>query len=215
MEELKFTLIADGSSDKTLLIIIKWTLDDLFPKIPNLGTYADFRHLPKPPKGLKEKIKAANKYYPFDLLFIHRDAEKTDLKIINQRVSEIKKEIDPKLIEITIPVIPIKMMESWLLINKDAILKAAGNRNYRGEINLPEINKIETEKQPKIFLHKILEEASGLKGRKLKNFNINKAIHFVAENIEDFSVLRELEAFKVFELELKQKMESLSPLFTG
>jgi len=207
MKELKYTLIADGSSDKTLLQIIKWSLDDLYPKLPNEGMFADFRSLPKPPKELKHKVKSALKYYPYDILFIHRDAEKNDFKMIKRRIAEIRKELQDDEFSKTICVIPIKMMESWLLFDSEAIKKASGNRNYKGIINLPSIKKVENENQPKIVLHDLLKEASGLKGRNLKNFNIDKAVHLVAENIEDFSALRNLEAFKAFEEELKIKID--------
>jgi hypothetical protein len=85
MKMLNYTLIADGSSDKTLLNIIKWSLDDLFSSLPNIGNFADFRNLRNPPKNLKEKAKSAMIYFPFDILFVHRDAEKTDLNLIRQR----------------------------------------------------------------------------------------------------------------------------------
>ncbi len=62
MKDLKYTLIADGSSDKTLLRIIKWVLDDLYPKLPNQGVFADFRGLPDPPKTLHEKFISAQTY---------------------------------------------------------------------------------------------------------------------------------------------------------
>jgi hypothetical protein len=208
MKTLRFTLIADGSSDKTLLRIIKWSLDNLYPKLPNEVTFADFRNLPKPPKGLKEKVKSALNYYPFDLLFVHRDAEKTDIKMVEQRKSEVKKELSDNETEKTICVVPVKMMETWLLFDKEAIKKAAGNRNFKGNINLPLLRNLEKEKQPKKLLHTLLEETSGLKGRNLKKFKTetDKAVHLVAENIDDFSPLRELEAFKVFEVELKNKI---------
>jgi hypothetical protein len=137
MKELKYTLIADGSSDKTLLSIIKWSLDDLYPKIPNEGSFADFRNIPNPPKSIKDKVKIALEYYPFDVLFIHRDAENTNIRTINQRVAEITKELQNDLLGKIICVIPIKMMETWLLFDKKAIKRAAGNRNYKGNIILP------------------------------------------------------------------------------
>jgi hypothetical protein len=56
-------------------------------------------------------------------------------------------------------------------------------------------------------LHDLLKKASGLKGRNLKRFNVDKAVHLVVENIEDFSPLRKLEAFKIFETDLKSKMD--------
>ena len=208
MKELKYTLIADGSSDKTLLRIIKWSLDDLYPTLPNEGSFADFRVIPNPPKGLGDKVSAAKYYYPYDVVFIHRDAESTNTKIIEQRLTEINREIGEAEFQKTVCVIPIKMMETWLLIDKEAIKKAAGNRNYAGTINLPSIKNLEKENQPKITLHNLLKEASGRKSRNLKKFNPDQAVHLVAENIEDFSPLRILVAFQAFEKELKKVVDN-------
>ena len=204
MKELKYTLIADGSSDKTLLRIIKWSLDDLFPQLPNEGSFADFRIILNPPKSLSEKIKKAKYYYPYDVVFIHRDAETTDVKIIEQRLNEIKKEIGESDFQKTICVVPIRMIEACLLIDTEAIKKGAGNRNYHGPINLPGIKNLEKENHPKNLLHNLLKDASGLKGRNLKSFNPDKRVHFVAEYIEDFSPLRSLYAFQAFEKNLKE-----------
>lgn len=203
MKDLKYTLIADGSSDKTLIRIIKWLLDDLYPKLPNQGIFADFRGLPDPPKTLHDKFKAAQTYYPFDIVFIHRDAESTNTDSIKLRLNEIEKEIGETNFKNTVCLIPVKMMETWLLIDKDAIKRAAGNRNHSGEINLPTTKKLEKESQPKKLLHDLLIDASGLKGRNLKKFNVNKAVHLVSENISDFSQLRELVAFNIFETNLQ------------
>jgi len=202
MKEIKYTLIADGSSDKTLLSIIKWLLDDLYPKVPTQGILADFRGLPNPPKTLSQKLNLAKRYYPFDIVFVHRDAESINPKSIVQRQAEIQKEIGKSEYGKTVCIIPIKMMETWLLIDPEAIKKAAGNRNYAGKINLPALKKLEKENQPKKLLHELLLNASGLKGRNLRKFNVDKAVHLVSENIQNFGVLRELEAFSVFEKNL-------------
>jgi len=93
MKELKYTLIADGSSDITLLKIIKWSLDDLYPKLPNDGSFADFRKIPEPPKRLGDKVRNAKLYYPFDILFVHRDAESTNVRMIAQRSQEVNTEL--------------------------------------------------------------------------------------------------------------------------
>lgn len=207
MKELKYTLIADGSSDITLLKIIKWSLDDLYPRLANDGIFADFRNMQDPPKRLGDKVNSAKLYYPFDVLFVHRDAETTNARMIVQRSQEINDELLEEDFDKTICVVPIKMMETWLLIDEDAIRKAAGNRNYRGSINLPPIRTLERENQPKDLLHSLLREASGKKGRNLKKFNIDKTVHLVAENIEDFSVLRQLIAFQEFEDELKKVVD--------
>jgi hypothetical protein len=207
MKELKYTLIADGSSDKTLIRIIKWLLDDLYPKMPAEGMLADFRGLPNPPKTLNDKLKTAKRYFPADIVFIHRDAESVNPKSINQRLTEIQREIGEREFEKSVCIIPIKMMETWLLIDPDAIKKAAGNRNYSGNINLPPLKRLEKENQPKKLLHELLLDASGLKGRNLRKFNVDRAVHLVSDNIQSYNVLRELEAFSVFEKNLTAVMD--------
>ncbi len=205
--EIRYTLIADGSSDKSLKSIIDWTLDDLFPGIVFNGVFADFRSLPDPPVSLSEKIHMAEVYYPFHILFVHRDAESIEPYIIEQRKSEIAKSLNEKQSDITVCVIPVKMMETWLLIDKEAIKKAAGNRNYHGTLELPKIKNLESEAEPKQLLHQLLKEACGLKGRNLKKFNPHKHIHLLADYIQDYSPLRKLAAFKAFENEQKIKIE--------
>lgn len=208
MNELKYTLIADGSSDAVLLKVIKWSLDDLYPQLTCEGSFADFRIIPNPPKGISEKVMKARLYYPYNILFIHRDAESTtNSRMIDQRRQEIRDQLDEADRGKTICVVPIKMMETWLLINEEAIKKAAGNRNYNGNIDLPLLRNLERENQPKERLHSLLKNASGVKNRRLKNFNVDQRIHLVADYIEDFSPLRNLVAFQAFENELKKVVD--------
>lgn len=211
MTEIRITLIGDGSSDKALLYIIKWLSDDLYPQIANSISFADFRNLPEPPSksDVKAQVDAAKEYYPFDILIYHRDAEDNNFKTIAKREVEVLDGLDSQYKKDIVCAIPIKMTESWLLIDEEAIKKAAGNRNYRGKISLPKINKIETINQPKKTLHDAIVSASGLKGRKLSRFNVHKAIHLLAEYITDYSPLRELEAFKKFEADFKKVINEL------
>ncbi len=205
MDVIRYTLIADGSSDKALMNIIKWVMDDLYPEISFDGQYADFRSIRNPPpkSDIKNQIVKAEELYPFDVLFYHRDAESSKNGIIQEREEEVKKELDKKYEFKIACIIPIRMMEAWLLFDKMAIKKAAANRHYDAPIDLPSINKLETLTDPKLKLHSLLRKVSGLKSRNLKNFNVHEAVHLVAENIKDFSSLRELTAFKKFEQDLK------------
>ena len=206
MEFLKYTLITDGSSDRTLLNIIKWLLDDLYPQLPCDGSFADFRRIPNPPQigDIADRINYAQRFYPFDILFYHRDGEKID---VTTRKKEIQKRIDPIMFSKIVCVIPVRMMETWLLINTDAIKKASGNRNYSGNIDLPVLKNLESLTNPKEKLHDLLKTTSGLKHRRLKTFNIHYAVHLVAENIKDYSPLRELPAFREFENDLKMAVD--------
>lgn len=207
MNRLRYTLIADGSSDKTLLRVIKWALDNMYPHLASEHHFADFRQLPSPPRTLAEKVGAAKQYYPYDILFIHRDAEKNDNKMVNIRMMEICKQIGEAEFERTVCVVPVKMMEAWFLISAEAIKQAAGNRAFNQALPLPAAKNIDKEKNPKTLLYQLLETASGLKGRRLATFNPNARVHLVAEYIEDFSPLRQVQAFLKFEEELKAKVD--------
>ncbi len=209
MEELKYILITDGSSDNILMSVIDWTLDVNYPELPIKGYWIDFRTFPKKVDTISKKLAIAKQLYQFDVIFYHRDAETTDVKILDQRKREILGGIeDEETNKKTICVIPIKMMESWLLFDVEAIKKAAGNRHYNGILELPQIKRIEQEKQPKELLHQLLKTASGLKGRNLSRFNPHFAAHLVADNITDFSPLRKLKAFQVFEQDLKMVIDN-------
>ncbi len=202
MNQLRITLIADGSSDSTLLAVIRWLLNDKYPKLSIHSSFADFSTLPNPPQlgDVADRIRCAEKYYPFDILFYHRDAESTKTTMIEKRKAEILSNTSDN--NIIVCLVPVAMMEAWLLIDEDAIKKAAGNRQYKGKVDIPSVKNIERLSNPKETLHELLKKVSELKGRKLKNFNVHRAIHLVAQNIQDFSSLRQLIAFQEFEKDL-------------
>lgn len=213
MGELKYTLIGDGSSDKALINIINWLLNDLYPKMAIRGEFADFREFKDPPKigDIQNQIKYAKYYYPFDILFYHRDGESNEKGIIGKRKSEIFSNVNNEIkLDLLVCVVPIVMMESWLLFDLEAIKKAAGNRKFAGNVELPKMKDIENKPNTKLYLHNILKRVSCKKGRSLDKFNLNYAVHLIAENIEDFSKLRELSSFIEFQNDLKKSVDKFN-----
>lgn len=85
---------------------------------------------------------------------------------------------------------PFKFHRKWwnrcCCFDVEAIKKAAGNRYYKDILGLPQIKRIEQEKQPKELLHQLLRTVSGLKGRNLSRFNPHFATHLVVDNIRIF-----------------------------
>ena len=212
MNDFKFTLIADGRTDDALIPILKWLLRNLGihapePQLPILG------NLRNPPKNLQDKIAIALDLFPCNILFIHRDAE-ADENPIETRTKEIRKA--EKLVKKSLPpivcVIPIKMIESWLLFHEDAIRTVVGNPNGRQDLNLPKISEIEKITDPKARLEKMLIDAS-FPSRRGKRVTIppNYCVR-IAEEIDDFEPLRNLSAFQKLEKELKN---TLSKHFSG
>jgi hypothetical protein len=87
MKECRLTLLTDGISDRALIPPITWLLHEKLPRVPIQIQWADLARLPRPPKELDGKIKAALDLYPCDVLLVHRDAEGESR---NKRVGEIQ-----------------------------------------------------------------------------------------------------------------------------
>lgn len=202
---IRYTFLGDGSSDKALMKIIDWTFSQNFPELAISAQLAEFTHVREKIKTLEGRISKAIDLYPCDILFVHRDAE--EVKKASQIVATREKEINEATKHVVcpyVPIVPVKMMETWLLTDIFAIRKAAGNRNSTVPIVLPNINKLETENNPKEMLHNCLKIASCLTGRRLESFNVGQAVHRVAEYTDDFSKLRGTYAYNKFEEKLKE-----------
>ena len=195
---LRYTLITDGRSDRALIPILNWLLIDLGFNGVIDAKWADFSSLLRPPKSLVEKINLAIDLYPCDLLFIHRDAEKEPRE---NRMQEIKSAVAESSISDlpVVCVIPVRMLEAWLLFDEAAIRKAAGNPNGKCALQLPALNRVEDLPNPKEELLELLQKACELRGRQLKKFNSREKIHRLADVIDDFSPLYELSAFQKLE----------------
>jgi hypothetical protein len=140
--------------------------------------------------------------YPCDVLFVHRDAETVGRE---KRLQEIRDGLSASLnAEFPhVPVIPVRMTEAWLLINEPAIRTAAGNPKGDVRLQLPDIGSLEYLPDPKGVLYNLLKEASQLPGRRLRKFHIARRAADVADRIEDFSPLRELNAYRELESDVK------------
>lgn len=192
MARLDFTLLTDGSSDDILIHPITWIFRQHLHHLPVNGEWANPYRFQNRPKDLRGRIQAALEFYPCDLLFIHRDAEKIPLE---RRVAEI----EDAVIELPtpqVPVVPVRMQEAWFLIDEAALRHAAGNPNGQVNLAIPAINKLEQINDPKKRLHDLLLQASELTGRKRKKFNPRGQARRLGELIEDYSPLRELPAFR-------------------
>lgn len=207
MKELRYTFLTDGVSDQALMPILTWTLRQQGVRVAIQAEWADLRRLPPAKRSLTDKIALSINYYPCDLLFVHRDAEREAREVrvteIGQAVSKLAQ---PNFMPI-ICVVPVRMQEAWLLVDEPAIRLAAGNPNGQEPITLPAVATLENQPDPKAVLHTVLRQASGLSGRRLKKFSASKAARHVAEFIDDFSPLRRLPAFTAFETEVKTVLE--------
>jgi hypothetical protein len=199
MNELRYTLVADGSSDRRLIPVLTWLLQRHSSR-DIAATWADFSVVRTPPRDLPARIAASIDLYPADLLFVHRDAEAAPH---HQRVNEVHAACGAFAGLVFVPVVPVRMQEAWLLISERAIRTAAGRPRGRVPLGLPPRQGLERDPDPKQTLYNALRTASELTGRHLTRFKVAAAAYRVSELIGDYSALRGVPAFDALEAELQ------------
>jgi hypothetical protein len=193
------TLVTDGSSDAALLPVLRWLLGEVASDRVDLR-WADLRSLRTPPKLLRDRLAAAIEYYPCDLLFVHRDAEHPDR--LHLRREEIDRANETGVRHIC--VVPVRMLESWMLFDERALREAAGRPSGRERLDLPGSRSWATIADAKGVLHGALRAASGATGRRARQFDPDAAVHRLSNLIHDWGPLRQLPAFQQLEREVRQ-----------
>jgi len=209
VKPLRHTLVSDGPTDANLLPIIDWTLKERCSTPLANGVRAEFWRLEEPPRTLEERILKAIELFPCELLFIHRDAER---ELPEHRHAEIRAAVlgaEARGCRVpAVTIVPVRMLEAWLLFDERAIRQAAGNPNGTAPLNLPALQRVEDRPDPKSDLSEALKTASGLTGRRLKKFNPAQAFWRVVDFLEDFSPLRQLPAYLAFESAVRRASQS-------
>lgn len=214
---LRHTLVSEGTTDANLVPIIDWTLKEQAGVRLVQGTQARLWQLPKPPRGLSQKVTTALDLFPCDVMFVHRDADTAAREDRAQEICAALTEAQESGIQLpVVALVPVRMLEAWLCFDESAIRKAAGNPNGDQPLALPDLKRIEQRPDPKSDLQKALRLASGLRGRKLKKFDTAAAFWRIVDCIEDFAPLRQLTAYQAFEETVQRMKENqFRPGFYG
>lgn len=207
MLELRYSLVSDGGSDAALLPILSWLLRENGVKCAVQPSLADLRRVPNPPRDLNNRVQLALELYPCDVLFIHRDAEREPIEHRRYEIRAAINTLPPSVVPSWVCVVPVRMTEAWLLFDEGAIRHAAGNRSGHQSLDLPDLAHLEDLPDPKAVLHELLRQASGLHGRRLKQFRVTQSALRVSVLTADFSPLRLLPAFQVLETDLRDMIE--------
>ena len=205
MSLVRHTLVCEGATDANLIPIIDWTLKEVAGVAVSAGVRAEFWRLPSPPTSLAERVLKAIELFPCEVLFIHRDSDREPAA---RRYHEIREALNAAFESgqelPAVAVVPVRMLEAWLLFDERAIRCAAGNPNGTIRLDLPSQTRVEDLPDPKEDLRAALRIASELQGRRLKKFNTSQAFWRVLDFVQDFSPLRQLPAYCRFESAVRE-----------
>lgn len=168
--KISFILLGEGSSDLRLVehiesLLVSGGFDEVSGEAPDLGRF--YRTVGR---SVEEKLRAILQHHPnVDVIFVHRDADNVGIDV---RVQEIVDSASRLLcVDRVIPVVPVRMLETWLLADEEAIKRVAGNSSYPGKIScIPNVRSLENLAAAKQVLLDALCEASQVQGGRLAKF---------------------------------------------
>ncbi len=154
----RFLLVCEGNSDAPLAFHIQRLFESYGYPRPDFVVSHEGRLL-------VDKIRIGLAMVPqYDVLFIHRDADRAGADARYQEITEAVQQAgwDSRWIGI----VPVRMTESWLLLDEAAIRGAAGNPNGRIELDLPSPAEAERMADPKSVLRSAILVGAEVQGRR-------------------------------------------------
>ncbi len=176
--------------------VLLWTLRSVRPRV----RLASPVFVPRGSRPVDVAAQEVSDSHGVQLLFVHRDAEAIPWKSRRREIPTRKG---------VVAVVPVRMTEAWLLIDEAAIRSAAGNPNGQVRLGIPGISRLESVADPKGLLRSLLVTASEATGRRRERFERSSAVARLAEQIQDYSPLMRLPAFRAFEKELVEGLAGI------
>jgi len=168
--KVNFVLTGEGPSDRNLVDHIEGILiEEGFVEVS--GSAPDLGLLPNPVgRSVRDKLGVILKLYPnVDAIFVHRDADHAGIEARKREIFDAADGLIGN--ERVIPVIPVTEFATWLLTDKEAIKRVAGNVGYGGALNcIPSMRNLEGVNGAKEVLMEALCEASETHGARLRKF---------------------------------------------
>ena len=158
MVVMRCLLVCEGGFDTVLLPHIGRLIARYSHSKPEFETSTSGRRLVDKISNSPQRIAQ------YDLLFVHRDAD-------NARADERYREI-AGAVEASgyagpwVGIVPVRMTESWLLLDEAAIRRAVRNPNGRTQLILPSPHEAERRASPRAILETALLDASEKRGRR-------------------------------------------------
>lgn len=195
-------LIADGRSDRVLIGLIDKLAGEHCPATHSWRATDFVDAYPEDCRRLADRMRFALTQFPSNLVFVHRDAEQTDA--LPQRTAELADALQElPQVPATVLVVPVRMTETWLLTDAQAIRCAAGNPSGQADLDLPPLRRLESV-DAKRQLFTALTAAAEMNKRRSSRLNPEALRHRVVDFIDDLARLRCLPSFNHFETQLKQ-----------
>jgi hypothetical protein len=140
----------------------------------------------------------------YDVVVVQRDADGQGAAVRREEIAGAVGEVWAGCRHV--PVVPVRTLEAWLLVDEELIREVAGNPRGRVRLDLPKGAAVERVPQPKKLLKDSLAAASELTGRRLETFQkrFPQNRHRMLELIDPTGPLCDVPSWRSFRAELRE-----------
>ena len=154
----RFLLACEGNSDAPLAFHIQRLFESCGYPRPDFNVSPEGRRL-------VDKIRSGLDMAPYyDVLFVHRDADHAGADARFREITDAVQQAGYG--GQWVGIVPVRMTESWLLLDEAAIRNAAGNPNGRIPLDLPSPAVAERMADPKSALQSAIIVGAEVRGRR-------------------------------------------------
>lgn len=207
---LRVLFLSEGSSDEGLV-----------PHIEKIAAEADIPVTVSAPElewlrtpvghSVAEKLRATRRLSDaYHLAVLHRDADRQGPRQRREEIADAVAREWPGLPHV--PVVPVRMLEAWLLLDEQAIRQVAGNPRGRMDLCLPSSSAVENVADPKDRLKETLARASGLNGRRLRELHTRfpRNRHRLLELLDQDGPVAKVPSWQTFVADLGEALRTSS-----
>lgn len=221
MIQITIGINAEGPTDiRFMKSIIKRTFDEIAFECDKDIEILDIHEIRVPKGKFVETMLSASKKgiekYSISVLCIHADADGKDIGQVMEYsftpfLKCLSQQNDSEYCKVIIPIIPIRMMEAWMLADKELLKKKIN------ALNLPDSTlgiekKPETYSNPKALIEEAIRIANaGKTKRRRYAIGIAELYEDIGLSIE-LEALRQLPSFKHFEEGVRNAFKQLNYL---
>ncbi|MBT2411745.1 hypothetical protein J7I94_14405 [Streptomyces sp. ISL-12] len=208
---VRVLFLSEGTSDQGLVSHVEGIAADL--GVPVTVSAPDLRWLRLPAgHSVTDKLRTTRDLGgAYDLAVIQRDADRGAPEVRRTEIADAVGDVWPGLAHV--PVVPVRMLEAWLLLDEQAIREVAGNPRGRLPLDLPTAASAERVADPKQRLKDTIATASGCKGRRLAELNqrFPKNRHRLLDLLDRHGPVSEVTSWRTFVAELSTALRTVVP----
>lgn len=222
MSALVTALYAEGPTDKRFLpTVIQRTAADLLAhrgrQVTDVLLPTTLEPMPRESRAADNVLIVARQAHGYHILFIHADAdaptpERAHAERIAPGIARIAAARDSgeSVCHDIIPVIPVQMVEAWLLADADALRAVLGTAANSDALPIPtSATQIEGMANPKERLSEIVRLAYAHRTRRRRRFDVGELFQPLGEQIR-LEQLGRLPAYQTFVADLTYALIQLN-----